>query len=132
MRAILVSLALLVVDCAGNSPSAANLHHVKVALSPASVEQMLLTGPPQTGGMVAGRVVLKPGEAMHRHSTENNEELLVVLHGHGQVVLGREPVAVAAGEVLYVPPRTVDPAVLLAASKRATGAKILNSPSKRA
>jgi mannose-6-phosphate isomerase-like protein (cupin superfamily) len=67
---------------------------------------MLLTGPPPTAGMVAGRVVLKPGEAMHRHSTENNEELLVVLHGRGQVVLGREPVAVAAGEVLYVPPRT--------------------------
>jgi putative monooxygenase len=104
MRALLVPLAFFGVACGSSAP--AGLHHVKVALSPASVEQMLLTGPPQTAGMVAGRVVLKPGEAMHRHSTENNEELLVVLHGRGQVLIGGEPVAVAAGEVLYVPPHT--------------------------
>jgi mannose-6-phosphate isomerase-like protein (cupin superfamily) len=104
MRAALVSLTILTAAC--GSPASAGLHHVKLALSPAPVEQMLLNGPPQTAGMVAGRVVLKPGEAMHRHSTENNEELLIVLHGRGQVVFGREPVTIAAGEVLYVPPRT--------------------------
>jgi mannose-6-phosphate isomerase-like protein (cupin superfamily) len=67
---------------------------------------MLLTGPPQTAGMVSGRIVLRLGAAMHRHSTEGHEELLVVLQGRGQVVLGREPVSIAVGEVLYIPPGT--------------------------
>jgi quercetin dioxygenase-like cupin family protein len=111
MRAFLVVLALFAVACAGSSPApagsgTANLHHVKVTLSPEPVEQMLVTGPPQTAGMVSGRVVLKPGAAMHRHSTETHEELLIILQGRGQVVLGREPVSIAAGEVLYIPPHT--------------------------
>lgn len=106
MRALLVVVALLVAGCAGGTPAPVALHHVKLTLSPEPVEQMLLTGPPQTGGMVSGRVVLKPGEAMHRHSTEGNEELLVILQGRGHAVLGHDPVPIAAGEVLYIPPHT--------------------------
>jgi len=30
----------------------------------------------------------------------------IVLQGRGQVVLGREPVSIAAGEVPYIPPET--------------------------
>ena len=68
--------------------------------------QPLLKGPPQTGGMHSGHVTLKPGQQMHRHSTEANEEMLIFLQGRGQVVLGGTKVAVGAGEALYIPPQT--------------------------
>ena len=77
MRAALVPLAILsTLAVACGSPAPAGMHHVKVTLSPEPVEQMLLTGQPQTTGMVSGRIVLKPGAAMHRRSTEGHEELL--------------------------------------------------------
>lgn len=106
MRVVLVFVALVIVGCASGAPAPVDLRHVKVALSPEPVEQMLLTGPPQTSGMVSGRVVLKPAEAMHRHSTEDNEEQLVILKGRGLVVIGRDSVPIEAGDVLYIPPRT--------------------------
>jgi len=68
--------------------------------------QPLLTGVPQTGGMRSGRVLLRPGEAMHRHNTNDNEEVLIFLAGRARVVLGAEPVAVGVGQVLYIPPQT--------------------------
>jgi mannose-6-phosphate isomerase-like protein (cupin superfamily) len=83
-----------------------NLKYERITLSPDPVEQPLLTGPPQTGGMRSGRVVLKAGEAMHRHSTRGNEELLVVLQGKARVLLGRETLSLEAGQVLYIPPET--------------------------
>jgi mannose-6-phosphate isomerase-like protein (cupin superfamily) len=98
---ILVSASLA--GCGGNQ---ATLRPIKLSLSPDPVEQMILPGPPETRALRSGRVVLKPTEAMHRHSTERNEELLVFLKGHGQVVLGTEAVAVNAGDVLYIPPHT--------------------------
>jgi len=90
----------------GTKNAPANLHYQRIVLSPEPVEQPLLTGPPQTGGMRSGRVVLKPGEDMHRHSTENNEELLVFLSGKARVLLGNETLTMEAGQVLYIPPRT--------------------------
>ena len=84
----------------------ANLGHHRIVLSPQPVTQMLLGGPPQTAGMRSGRVVLKTGEAMHRHSTKGNEEVLVFLQGKARVMLGQETIHMEAGQVLYVPPRT--------------------------
>jgi mannose-6-phosphate isomerase-like protein (cupin superfamily) len=55
--------------------------------------------------MRSGRVVLKAGEDMHRHSTQGNEELLVFLEGKARVVLGAETVTMEAGQVLYIPPQ---------------------------
>jgi mannose-6-phosphate isomerase-like protein (cupin superfamily) len=93
--------------CATAAPNAkADMHYQRIQLSPDPVEQPLLTGPPQTAGMRSGRVVLRPGEHMHRHSTEGNEELLVFLQGEAFVLLGMETVSVAAGQVLYIPPQT--------------------------
>jgi mannose-6-phosphate isomerase-like protein (cupin superfamily) len=91
---------------AGRQTAPANLHYQCIVLSPDAIEQPLLTGPPQTGGMRSGRVVLKAGEDMHRHSTENNEELLVFLQGKARVLLGNEMVMAEAGQVLYIPPQT--------------------------
>jgi len=90
----------------GTQTAPTKLHYQRIVLSPAPIEQPLLTGPPQTGGMRSGRVVLKAGEDMHRHSTENNEELLVFLQGKAHVVLGSETLTMEAGQVLYIPPQT--------------------------
>ena len=83
-----------------------DLHYQRIVLSPEPAYQQLLGGPPQTGGMRSGRVVLKPGEDMHRHSTKGNEELLVFLQGKARLLLGTETVAMEAGQVLYIPPQT--------------------------
>ncbi len=79
----------------------------KFVLDPNPVEQPLLSGAPQTRGMRSGRVVLKPGEAMHQHSTQSNEEQLVFLQGRATVLIAGQPVEMQAGEVLYIPPNTV-------------------------
>jgi mannose-6-phosphate isomerase-like protein (cupin superfamily) len=99
------TIALLLGACVPKTlPS--SLHYRHIVLSAEPVEQPLLAGPPETAGMRSGRVVLKAGEAMHRHSTKGNEELLVFLTGKARVVVGDESVPLAAGEVLYIPPQT--------------------------
>jgi mannose-6-phosphate isomerase-like protein (cupin superfamily) len=78
----------------------------KIQLLAEPVEQALLRGPPQTGGMRSGRVVLLAGKDMHRHSTQGNEELLVFLEGRVRVEANGETLQLEAGQVLYIPPRT--------------------------
>ncbi len=104
---IVLIIAMLQGACAASTTtSGTRLHYKKIVLSSDPVEQMLLTGPPETGGMRSGRVVLTAGEAMHRHSTKSNEELLVFLHGKTRVILGAESLWMEAGQVLYIPPET--------------------------
>ena len=71
--------------------------------------QPLLTGEPQTCGMRAGRVYLKPGETCGEHSTDAHEETLVFLSGKGTSLIGEEkiPHEVGAGKVCYIPPHTL-------------------------
>lgn len=104
-------LSLLIVastaseGCAARAAQAPAARWQKVALA-AVADQPLLSGPPQTRGMRSGHVTLKAGEAMHRHSTNDNEELLVFLHGRARLQIGDEWVEAASGEVLYIPPQT--------------------------
>jgi mannose-6-phosphate isomerase-like protein (cupin superfamily) len=57
--------------------------------------------------MRAGMVTLGPGEECGRHSTEDYEELLIILEGRGEAELeGRGTFPVAAGRVAYIPPGT--------------------------
>ncbi len=104
MRAAL-RLALLLTGCATTPAGHSHLAPVRIALAQEPVEQRLLSGPPQTAGMRSGRVVLAPGAAMHRHSTEENEEFLVFLQGQVRVLLGSESLVLEAGQVLYIPPQ---------------------------
>jgi len=68
----------------------------------------LLTGRPMTCGMRSGRVALQAGETCGEHTTGAHEEFIIVLEGQGQgLAKGREPVALQAGQSLYVPPHTV-------------------------
>ncbi len=102
---MMVVLALVVLGC-GCSTAARQYKWQRLDLAPAQVDQPLLTGPPQTSGMRSGSVLLRSGEAMHKHSTNDNEELLVFLGGRARVVVGTEPVEVGVGQVLYIPPHT--------------------------
>ena len=70
--------------------------------------QPLLKGAPQTRGMRAGRVFLRPGASIGEHSTEGHEELLTFLSGKGTAYIGkgRTPHEVGAGKVAYIPPHT--------------------------
>jgi quercetin dioxygenase-like cupin family protein len=57
--------------------------------------------------MRAGMVTLAPGEDCGRHSTEDHEELLIILEGRGEAELeGYDTLALAAGRVAYIPPGT--------------------------
>ena len=64
----------------------------------------ILAGPPGTGGMRAGVVVLDPGGAVGRHNTGRREEFIVVLEGRGEVhVEGSPPLPLERGAAAYVP-----------------------------
>jgi len=70
--------------------------------------QKLLDGRPQTSGMRSGRVYVKPGRSCGRHSTKDNEEVLVFLAGRGLLLIGKEDsFPVGEGKVCYIPPHTV-------------------------
>jgi quercetin dioxygenase-like cupin family protein len=67
----------------------------------------LLKGAPQTSGMRGGSVKLKPGESVGWHSTNQNEEALVILHGSGVAKIeGAPDVALHEKMMGYIPPGT--------------------------
>ena len=67
----------------------------------------LLQGVPQTTGMRSGFVRLKPGETVGWHSTGQNEEALVILHGEGAALIDGQPNRTFAAPALaYIPPAT--------------------------
>jgi mannose-6-phosphate isomerase-like protein (cupin superfamily) len=67
----------------------------------------LLKGAPQTAGMRSGLVHLKSGETVGWHTTGNNEEALVILHGQGEALMdGQAKQAFAAPSLVYIPPAT--------------------------
>lgn len=70
--------------------------------------QRLLAGKPGTYGMRSGKVYLAPGQACGQHSTKDREELLVLLSGQGEVLIGEENEIfhIAQGKVCYIPPQT--------------------------
>lgn len=67
----------------------------------------LLHGVPQTAGMRSGFVRLKPGQTVGWHTTGDNEESLVVLHGKGRALIDGQPsVPFAAPALVYIPRAT--------------------------
>jgi mannose-6-phosphate isomerase-like protein (cupin superfamily) len=66
----------------------------------------LLTGSPQTSGMRSGFVRLKPGESVGAHSTENQEETLVILRGKGEAKVEGRTLSFSSGMLVYIPPRS--------------------------
>ncbi len=67
----------------------------------------LLKGMPQTAGLRSGYVQLKPGETVGWHSTNQNEETLVILHGKGEAEIdGAAAMPIAENMIAYIPPAT--------------------------
>ncbi len=67
----------------------------------------ILRGAPESHGMRSGLVELAPGRNVGKHSTHDNEELLIVLAGRGEMRFGNgTSLPVEAGYALYCPPRT--------------------------
>jgi len=61
-----------------------------------------------TCGIKAGHVILKKGEEIEEHSTNDKEEALVVLKGKGRLVINKkENLDFEDSAVLYVPPETI-------------------------
>ena len=67
----------------------------------------VLAGPPESVKMRSGLVILAPGKSVGRHSTAQNEELLVVFEGQGEMSFkdGSE-LPVKANSAVYCPPQT--------------------------
>jgi len=67
----------------------------------------LLGGPPESITMRSGAVTLQPGKSVGKHTTENNEELLVILGGSGAFILtDGGQLEMKVNTVLYCPPFT--------------------------
>jgi quercetin dioxygenase-like cupin family protein len=67
----------------------------------------VLSGPPESLKMKSGLVILAPGKSVGKHSTEQNEELLVVFEGQGEMIFKDGlKLLVKANSALYCPPET--------------------------
>lgn len=78
-----------------------------LALECSSGDCALLRGAPQTAGMRSGLVRLKPGQSVGWHSTGQNEESLIILHGAGDALIdGQAKRSFSAPQFLYIPPAT--------------------------
>lgn len=67
----------------------------------------VLAGPPESVTMKSGLVVLAPGKSVGKHSTEQNEELLIVFEGQGEMSFkGGAKLPVKANTAVYCPPQT--------------------------
>ncbi len=90
-----------------------------VRLKSGSRYQRLISRDSGTCNIKAGHVILKKGEEIGKHSTDDLEEALVILKGKGRLEIGNaEALDFKDNTVLYVPPDTVH-------NIRNTGAKIL-------
>lgn len=69
--------------------------------------QELLSGPPASVRMKSGLVVLAPGKSVGKHSTEDHEEMVVVLSGRGQMVMANgNKIDISPEVAAYSPPGT--------------------------
>ncbi len=91
-----------------------NTPHNKVAfkkLKPDAKEKYTRLFSKKDGSAISlrsGCVVLKPCENVGEHSTETEEELLIVLEGNGKLLLGKSAeIELEKDSAAYIPPHTV-------------------------
>jgi len=78
-----------------------------IKLESAEKYQKLFSKDSGTAGMKAGHVRLQPGENIGEHSTAEREEVLVILKGKGEAVIGKgEVFKIEKDAALYIPPKT--------------------------
>ena len=49
-------------------------------------------------------MILKPGESIGAHRTDNREEMLIILEGTGQIECEGESLEAGAEAIVYIPP----------------------------
>ncbi|MDP3789951.1 MAG: cupin domain-containing protein [Candidatus Omnitrophota bacterium] len=88
--------------------------HNKVAfkkLKPDAKEKYMRLFSKKDGSAISlrsGCVVLKPGESVGEHSTDEQEELLIILEGEGRLLLGKSAeIEFEKDSAAYIPPRTI-------------------------
>ncbi len=106
------ALALVILILVGSAVFAAQRQskpHTKVVVLDKSDNGILpiLAGPPETVTMRSGYIVLGPGRSVGKHSTEHNEEILIVLEGEGEMRFhDGSKLELKARTALYCPPET--------------------------
>ena len=60
-----------------------------------------------SSGLKSGHVTLKPGENIGEHSTNEREEIIIVLKGKGEAVVDKNKIfTIKENHALYIPPQT--------------------------
>jgi len=78
-----------------------------IILDSAEKYQRLFSRDLGTSGMKSGHVRLQPGENIGEHSTGEREEVLVILKGKGEAVIGKgEIFNIEKDTILYIPSQT--------------------------
>jgi mannose-6-phosphate isomerase-like protein (cupin superfamily) len=105
---ILISIVLFPFASFSEEPDKGSLHPKVVKLDSAGKDYLqVLSGPPESVTMKSGLVVLAPNKSVGKHSTQKNEELLVVLEGQGEMIFkDGSKLDVKANHALYCPPET--------------------------
>ena len=105
MKFVLAGAACVCVVGVGADENTTRKWPLTFSLDCAGGDCPLLKGAPQTSGMRGGSVKLKPGESVGWHSTNKNEEALVILHGSGVAKIeGGADVALHEKMMVYIPP----------------------------
>ncbi len=74
---------------------------------PGKSDLPLLPGPPETVTIRSGRVILAPGKSVGKHSTGDNEEVLIILTAQGEMrITGGTTLKLSKSVIAYCPPRT--------------------------
>jgi len=107
IKLVLAVICACVAFSAIAAQQAAKREPMTFALNCAGGDCPLLKGVPQTSGMRAGSVKLNPGQSVGWHTTADNEEALVILHGSGVAnIEGRADVPLREKMLAYIPPVT--------------------------
>jgi len=107
IKLVLAVICACVAFSAIAAQQAAKREPMTFALNCAGGDCPLLKGVPQTSGMRAGSVKLNPGQSVGWHTTADNEEALVILHGSGVAnIEGRADVPLREKMLAYIPPAT--------------------------
>ena len=110
MKPLVLIILIIVASPLAVSPSqSASPKHspTTMSLNCTADDCTLLNGAPQTAGLRSGFVRLKPGASVGWHTTGQNEETLVILHGKGEAEIeGEASMSVGEKMIAYIPPAT--------------------------
>ncbi len=59
--------------------------------------------PPRSERLKSGYITLKPGEAVGEHSTDNREEMLIIMEGRARIECEGECAELNANAIAYIP-----------------------------